>query len=109
MVKNLRLLFQDVETVNIGHFGSLRDWIHEATDKKYWNQLIKCLLHPDTPLLERPEAWGLLPSWRAQRAASSQHPAPHDEDGNEDGEDSGNNGNNVGGNNRRDWSGKSQE
>ncbi len=49
MVKNLRLLFQDVDTVNIDHFGSLQDWIHEATDKKYWNQLVKRLLHADMP------------------------------------------------------------
>ncbi len=64
------MLFHDVDTVNIDYFGSLRDWIHKASDKKYWNQLVKRLLHPDTPLLECPEAWGTLPSWRAQRAAS---------------------------------------
>jgi hypothetical protein len=30
MVENLPLLFQDVNTVHIDRFGSLRDWIHEA-------------------------------------------------------------------------------
>ncbi len=102
MVENLRLLFQDIDTVNINCFGSLRNWIHEATDKKYWNQLVKRLLHPDTPLRECPEAWGTLLSWRARQAASGRHPAAHNEDGNEDGEDSGNDGNNNGGNDRRD-------
>ncbi len=64
-VENLCLLFQDVDTVNIDRVGSLRDWIHEATDEEYWNQLIKHILHPDTLLLERPVAWGPLPSWCA--------------------------------------------
>ena len=63
MVENLRLLFKDVTTVNIDPFGSLRDWIHEANNEAYWNQLVKRLLHPDTPLPERPETWGPLPSW----------------------------------------------
>ncbi len=35
MVENLRLLFKDVNTVNIDQFGSLRDWIHKANDKGY--------------------------------------------------------------------------
>ena len=53
MVENLRLLFKDVTTVNIDPFGSLRDWIHEANNEAYWNQLVKLLLHhPDTPLPE---------------------------------------------------------
>ena len=33
MVENLRLLFQDVPTVTIDCFGSLCDWIHEASNK----------------------------------------------------------------------------
>jgi hypothetical protein len=33
MVKNLRLLFQDVNTVHINRFGLLQDWIHEASNK----------------------------------------------------------------------------
>jgi hypothetical protein len=48
MVENLRLLFKDITTVNIDRFGSLRDWIHEANNEAYWNQLVKRLLHPDT-------------------------------------------------------------
>jgi hypothetical protein len=35
IVENLRLLFQDVYTVNIDCFGSLRDWINEANDEGY--------------------------------------------------------------------------
>jgi len=52
MVENLGLLFKDVTTININQFGSLRDWIHKANDEAYWNQLVKRLLHPDTPLPE---------------------------------------------------------
>ena len=66
MVENLCLLvFQDVPTVTIDCFGLLRDWIHEASNKEYWNQLVARLLNPCTPIPERPEAWGPLPSWRA--------------------------------------------
>ena len=36
MVENLRLLFQDVPTVQIDRYGSLRNWIHEALNEKYW-------------------------------------------------------------------------
>jgi hypothetical protein len=50
MVENLRLLFQDVPTVQIDRYGSLRNWIHEASNEKYWCQLVEHLLHPSTPL-----------------------------------------------------------
>ncbi len=70
MVENLCLLFQDVNTVNFDCFGSLQDWIHKASDKQYWNQLVACLLYPSTPLPERTEAWGPLPSWCAQQDTS---------------------------------------
>jgi hypothetical protein len=50
MVKNLNLLFQDVPTVQIDRYGSLRSWIHEASNKKYWCQLVDRLFHPFTPL-----------------------------------------------------------
>jgi len=54
---------QDVTTVNIDCFGLLRNWIHEASnEEEYWNQLVARLLNPRTPLPERPEAWGPLPS-----------------------------------------------
>ena len=90
MVENIRLLFQDVTTVNIDCFGSLRDWINEASNEEYWKQLVARLLNPRTPLPERPEAWGPLPSWRARRDTSSRCPADYvsndddDEDGNDD-------------------------
>ena len=41
MVENLRLLFQDIPTVQIDRHGSLRSWIHEASNEKYWCQLVK--------------------------------------------------------------------
>jgi hypothetical protein len=74
MVKNLHLLFQDVHTVQIDRYGSLHTWIHEASNEKYWCQLVDQLLHPSTPLPDQPAEWGPLPSWQAQRAAADQPP-----------------------------------
>ena len=70
MVENLRLLFQEVPSVHIDHHGSLRNWIHEASHEKYWCQLVERLLHPTTPLPDRPNDWGPLPSWQRRRAAA---------------------------------------
>ena len=70
MVENLRLLFWDVPTVQIDRYGSLRNWIHEASNEKYWCQLVERLLHPSTPLPDCPDGWGPLPSWQARRAAA---------------------------------------
>ena len=53
---------------HIDHYGSLKHWIHEASNKKYWSQLIKRLTHPETPLPEQPEEWGPLPSWQVWHA-----------------------------------------
>jgi hypothetical protein len=52
MVENLCLLFHDVSTVQIDRYGSLRTWIHEASNEKYWCQLVDQLLHPLMPLLD---------------------------------------------------------
>jgi hypothetical protein len=70
MVENLRLLFQDVPSIHIDRHGSLRSWIHEASNEKYWCQLVDRLLHPTTPLPTRPDDWGPLPSWQRRRAAT---------------------------------------
>ncbi len=78
MMENLRLLFKDITTINIDRFGSLQDWIHEANDEAYWNQLIKRLLHPNTPLPERPETWGPLPLWQARCAHNGRCPPADD-------------------------------
>ena len=94
MVENLRLLFQDVNTVYIDRFGSLQDWINEANDEGYWKQLVKRLLHSDTPLPERPETWGPLPSWHARRADGGRRPPDRDaDDDDDDEEDNSNDGN----------------
>jgi hypothetical protein len=74
MVENLRLLFQDIPTVQIDRHGSLRSWIHEASNEKYWNQLVDRLLHPNTPTPERPADWGPQPSWQARRATNGSTP-----------------------------------
>jgi len=50
MVKNLCLLFQEASTIQIDRHGSLRSWIHEASNEKYWCQLVNRPLHPSTPL-----------------------------------------------------------
>jgi hypothetical protein len=90
-----------VNTVHINCFGSLQDWIiNEARNKDYWNQLVKRLLHPDTPTPERPETWGPLPSWRARQAANRQCPTDHDADYDKDDENSSNAGSNNGDGNR---------
>jgi hypothetical protein len=73
MVENLCLLFRDIPTVQINRHGSLRSWIHEASNEKYWYQLVDPLLHPATPVPERPADWGPLPSRQARRATNSPH------------------------------------
>ena len=61
MVHNIRLLFARLPTTNIDRHGSLKDWINEASNEAYWNQLIQCLLHSDASLPERPVEWGPFP------------------------------------------------
>jgi hypothetical protein len=91
MVENLRLLFQDIPTVQIDRYGSLRSWIHEASNKSYWNQLVDRLLHPNTPTPERPADWGPLPSWQACCATNGPTPnedtSESDDEATEDNED----------------------
>ena len=83
IVTNLRLLFKDVPLKRIDHYGSLKHWIHEASNEQYWNQKIKRLTHPETPFPERSEVWGPLPSWQAQHANTTNE----DESDNSDDED----------------------
>ena len=51
---------------------NIYNWIHEASNEKYWCQLVERLLHPNTPLPDRPNDWGPLPSWQSRRAAAGQ-------------------------------------
>ena len=74
MVENFRLLFQDVPTIQIDQYGSLRSWIHEASNEIYWCQLVNRLLYPSTPLPDRPNDWGPLPSWQAHCTAAGRSP-----------------------------------
>ena len=57
LVKNLKLLFANVHDVVIDDRGNLKDWINEASDEKYWNALVKCLLDKNATLPDRPETW----------------------------------------------------
>ena len=68
--------------MDLSNTGSM--WLQT---KKYWNQLIKQLTHPKTPLPERPEEWGPLPSWQAQHTNSTHK----DDSDNSDSEDKHNN------------------
>ena len=104
MVENLHLLLQDVTTINIDRFGSLRNWIHKASNEEYWIQLVAHLLNPCTPIPEHPEAWGPLPSWCTQCDTSNRHPADYESDDNDD-ED----GNDDSHNNRNDSDNESRE
>ena len=54
IVKNLRLLFAYVPEVTIDDYGSLKNWINEALDKKYWNDLLDCLTDRQASIPERP-------------------------------------------------------
>ena len=90
MIVNLRLLFQDVNTVTIDRFGSLQNLINEANNEGYCSQFVKRLLHPDKPIPERPETWGPIPLWHARRAAGGRCPSNCDTDNNDDDDDEGN-------------------
>ena len=37
IVKNLRLLFANIPEVTIDEYGSLKNWINEAHNERYWN------------------------------------------------------------------------
>jgi hypothetical protein len=57
MVQNLQLLFEGVPTTTINRYRSLKDWINEASNGKYWTARVQCLPHSDVPLPEQPTAW----------------------------------------------------
>jgi hypothetical protein len=61
MVGNLQLLFECVPTTTIDQHGSLKDWINEASNEKYWTALVQYLLHSDAPLPEQLTEWGPPP------------------------------------------------
>ncbi len=73
MVKHIHLFLQEIPTVQIDQHGFLRSWIHEASNEKYWCQLVDQLLHPARPVLERPVDRGPLPSWQACCATDGPH------------------------------------
>jgi hypothetical protein len=56
-VRNLRLLFKKVPKVVINDYGSVKDCFQEALHKKYWTQLIQCLLDNQAPLPTWPTEW----------------------------------------------------
>jgi hypothetical protein len=81
-VRNLQLLFARVPTTTIDRYGSLKDWINEASNEKYWTALVQCLLHSNAPLPEQPPAWGAPPCC-STRVPSPPAPPPADRDHND--------------------------
>ena len=57
LVKNLKLLFANVPDVVIDDRGSVKDWIEEASNKQYWQQLVRCLIDKRAEIPQRPENW----------------------------------------------------
>jgi hypothetical protein len=41
--------------VTIDDYGSLKNWIQEALNKKYWNDFIACLLNQQATIPPRPD------------------------------------------------------
>jgi hypothetical protein len=54
IVKNLCLLFANDPEVTIDEYGSLKNWINLARNKKYWNNLIACLTDQQASIPTRP-------------------------------------------------------
>ena len=54
LVKNLKLLFSQVNEVYIDDCGTVKNWIKEASHKEYWNQLVACLLDPTQEIPKYP-------------------------------------------------------
>jgi hypothetical protein len=76
IVKSLCLLFANVPEVTIDDYDSLKHWIREALDEKYWNNLIACLLDRQASIPPRPNKWP-RPSPRNHDAPlPNQHPFP---------------------------------
>ena len=58
LVSNLCLLFEKLHEVYIDpRLGTLNYWINKAGDKRYWNRLIRSLLHLSKTLPALPENW----------------------------------------------------
>ena len=57
IVKNLRLLFANIPEVTIDGYGSLKNWIREASHEQYWDQLVACLIVRQAEIPTRPDEW----------------------------------------------------
>ena len=77
LVNNLCLLFKKLHEVHIyPQNGILKDWINEASDDRYWNQLILCILQPSTELPSRPETWKRQRQSSRNRTQTNNAPPP---------------------------------
>jgi len=57
IIENLGLLFTNVPEVTIDNFGSLKSWIQEALQEKYWTQLANSLTNRHASLPPHPNDW----------------------------------------------------
>jgi hypothetical protein len=53
IVKNLA----NVPEVTIDDYGSLKNWIQEASHEQYWDQLAACLIDRQAEIPTRPDEW----------------------------------------------------
>jgi hypothetical protein len=89
----LTLLFWDVNTVHINHFGSLQDWINEESNEDYCNQLVKASsILP--PRYQSDPKHGDCCHLGAHGKLLTQCPTDHDADDDKDNENSSNAGSN---------------
>jgi hypothetical protein len=51
------LLFANAREVTIDDYGSLKNWIQKALNKKFWNDMITCLLDQKATISLRPDKW----------------------------------------------------
>ena len=60
MVKNLCLLFANVPEVTNDDYGSLENWIKDASNEQYWTQLMVYLIDRQSAMPARPDKWSRL-------------------------------------------------
>ncbi len=78
IVKNLRLLFANVPEVTIDEYGSLKNWINEALDEKYWNNLLACLTDCQASIPTRPDRQASIPTRPEELPRPRRSPWNHD-------------------------------
>ena len=75
-MRNLYILFVKSYEVYIDpHYETLKYYINESNDRRYWNQLIWCLIHPSEKWTAHHETWNRRrQSGRSQTLANTDPP-----------------------------------